>query len=56
MLSTQAVTSTITDVSRATTQTGAAAAQVLGAAGTLAQQAEAISAEIHNFGRSVRSA
>ncbi len=54
--STQDVTVNITGVSQAANDTGAAADQVLRAAGGLAQQAEALTAEVNSFVAGVRAA
>ena len=54
--STQDVTLTIEDVRQAATETGAAADQVLTAAGGLSRQAEDITTEVNNFVRNVRAA
>ncbi|MGI4744517.1 MAG: methyl-accepting chemotaxis protein [Janthinobacterium lividum] len=54
--STQVVTSNISGVSRAANDTGAAATQVLGAAGDLSRQAEHLSTEVDSFIAAVRSA
>ena len=55
-VSTQSVTSNIAGVSRAANDTGAAASQVLGAAGNLSRQADALSREVSGFIAQVRSA
>ena len=52
----QDMTVNITGVSQAVGQAGAAASQVLGAAGNLSQQSERLSAEMRNFVASVRAA
>ncbi len=52
--STQTVTSNIAGVSRAANDTGAAASQVLGAAGDLSRQAESLSLEVNSFIAKVR--
>ena len=54
--STQTVTSNIAGVSQAANDTGAAAAQVLGAAGALSRQAENLSSEVNIFIAKVRAA
>ncbi len=54
--STQTVSSNIAGVSRAANDTGAAATQVLGAAGDLSRQAEALSSEVNSFIAKVRVA
>ena len=54
--STQSVTSNIAGVSRAANDTGAAASQVLGAAGHLSRQADTLSREVSGFIAQVRSA
>src|SRR5690606_38634832 len=46
---TQEVTANIEGVKRASADTGAAATQVVGAAGDLSQQSEALSAEVREF-------
>ena len=55
-VSTQVVTSNIAGVSRAANDTGAAAGQVLDAAGGLSRQAGQLSSEVNSFIASVRSA
>ncbi len=52
--STQTVSSNIAGVSRAANDTGAAATQVLGAAGDLSRQAESLSSEVNSFIAKVR--
>jgi methyl-accepting chemotaxis protein len=52
--STQTVTSNIAGVSHAANDTGAAATQVLGAAGDLSRQAENLSAEVNSFIAKIR--
>jgi len=54
--STRVVTSNISGVSRAANDTGAAASQVLSAAGDLSRQAETLSLEVNKFIDQVRSA
>jgi methyl-accepting chemotaxis protein len=54
--STRVVTSNISGVSRAANDTGAAAGQVLSAAGDLSRQAETLSLEVNKFIDQVRSA
>ncbi len=54
--STQTVSSNIAGVSRAANDTGAAATQVLGAAGDLSRQAETLSSEVNSFIAKVRVA
>ncbi len=54
--STQDVTTNIGGVSRAVSATGAAAAQVLGAASDLSKQAETLSTEVNSFVTEVRAA
>jgi methyl-accepting chemotaxis protein len=54
--STRTVTTSIAGVSRAANDTGAAATQVLGAAGDLSRQAETLSAEVGSFIAEVRTA
>ena len=54
--STHEVASTIADVSHAAGETGAAATQVLAAAGGLSRQAQVITSEVQNFAGSVRAA
>ncbi len=54
--STRIVTSNISGVSRAANDTGTAATEVLGAAGDLSRQAEALSAEVSRFIASIRAA
>ena len=54
--STQTVSSNIAGVSRAANDTGAAATQVLGAAGDLSRQAETLSSEVNTFIAKVRVA
>ncbi len=54
--SAQDVSSNIGGVGEAATDTGAAAAQVLGAAGALAKQAERLSADVNRFVADVRAA
>ena len=54
--STRVVTSNISGVSRAANDTGTAATEVLGAAGDLSRQAEALSAEVGRFIASIRAA
>jgi methyl-accepting chemotaxis protein len=53
---TQEVTANIEGVKRASADTGAAATQVLGAAGGLSQQSEALSAEVKQFLAGVKAA
>jgi methyl-accepting chemotaxis protein len=53
---TQQVTENISGVKEAATSTGAAASQVLGAAGDLAKQSERLTAEVDNFLAGVRAA
>jgi methyl-accepting chemotaxis protein len=53
---TDEVTSNITGVARASEETGAAAAQVLGAAGELSRQSEHLGAEVSRFLETVRAA
>ena len=53
---THEVTSNIVDVSRAANETGAAAGQVLGAAGDLSQHARRLSEEVGTFVTGVRAA
>ena len=53
---TQEVTANIEGVKRASADTGAAATQVLGAAGGLSQQSEALSAEVKEFLAGVKAA
>jgi methyl-accepting chemotaxis protein len=53
---TQQVTENISGVKEAATSTGAAATQVLGAAGDLAKQSERLTAEVNNFLVGVRAA
>jgi len=53
---TQEVTTNIEGVKRASADTGAAATQVLGTAGSLSQQSEALSAEVRNFLTGVKAA
>lgn len=55
-VSTQQVTSNITGVSQAANDTGAAASQVLDAAGSLSKQAEQLSTEVTSFVEGVRAA
>jgi methyl-accepting chemotaxis protein len=50
------VTSHIDGVRRATTESGAAAGEVLSAAGDLSKQAERLSSEINTFVANVRAA
>jgi methyl-accepting chemotaxis protein len=50
------VSSNIGGVSRAASETGAAASQVLGAAGDLSKQAESLSGEVKIFVARVRAA
>ena len=52
---TQTVTSNIAGVSQAANDTGAAATQVLGAAGDLSRQAESLSSEVNSFIANVAS-
>jgi methyl-accepting chemotaxis protein len=54
--STREVTSTIAGVSQGAAGTGAAAEQVLSAAGELSKQAETLSAEVGGFVANVRAA
>ncbi len=54
--STQEVTANISGVSEAAGSTGAAAAQVLGAASDLSRQAEALTAQVNSFVTSVQAA
>jgi methyl-accepting chemotaxis protein len=54
--SAQSVTATISGVSQAANDTGAAAEQVLGAAGGLSSQAEQLTAEVQRFVTGVRAA
>ena len=53
---TQEVTSNIANVSRAANETGAAAGQVLGAAGELSDHARHLSGEVDSFVTGVRAA
>jgi hypothetical protein len=46
----------IAGVTRAANDTGAASTQVLGTAGELAQQSEALRSEVENFLSSIRAA
>ena len=55
-VSTRTVTDNIAGVSRAANETGAAAGQVLDAAGGLSRQAETLSSEVRSFLTSVRAA
>ena len=50
------VTTNIAGVNRSVTSTGAAASQVLGAAGDLSRQAEGLSLEVGRFVTSIRAA
>jgi methyl-accepting chemotaxis protein len=52
----QEVSGTITGVSLAASETGAAAAQLLGSAGTLGRQAEALNAQVGDFLSKLRAA
>ena len=52
----QEVSGTITDVSQAAGETGAAAAQLLGSAGALGRQAEALNTQVSNFLAKLRAA
>ncbi|CAO3438151.1 methyl-accepting chemotaxis protein [Azospirillum doebereinerae] len=53
---TEAVTENITDVNRGATQTGAAATQMLGAAGELSRQSEMMKSEVERFLAGIRAA
>jgi methyl-accepting chemotaxis protein len=55
-MGTQQVSTNISGVSRGAMQTGAAASQVLGAAGELSRQAERLSADVRQFISSVKAA
>ncbi|CAO3417627.1 Methyl-accepting chemotaxis sensor/transducer protein [Azospirillum doebereinerae] len=55
-IGTQQVSSTIGDVTEATGETGAAANQVLGAAGSLSQQAENLRREVDQFLSAIKAA
>ena len=50
------MTSNITGVAQASEETGAAASQVLGAAGELSRQSEHLGAEVSRFLATVRAA
>jgi methyl-accepting chemotaxis protein len=55
-VSTQAVTDTISGVSQAANDTGAAAGEVLGAASGLSQQAAQLTNEVNSFVTGIRAA